>query len=132
MFSSPEHCPVTAPIAIFEDRVIVVYDKHDPDPAALTLACAWARAAAIAHSRPANSEGLDLAQIRAAVKTARDALTRASIIRRAHTGATRKIAEAGEQLDMLASNVAEALAQVDTAIASAVDAGGAVGRDLAP
>jgi hypothetical protein len=43
IFSSTEHCPVTGPIAIFDDRVIVVYDKHDPDPAALTLACAWAR-----------------------------------------------------------------------------------------
>lgn len=122
VFSSPEHCPVTGPIAIFDDRVIVVYDKHDPDPAALTLACTWARAAAIARSLPAAGDGIDLAQIRAAVETARDALTRVSVIRRAHTGAARKITEAGQQLDLLTSNVSQALAQVDTTIAASFNA----------
>jgi hypothetical protein len=84
VFSSPEHCPTSDPITIFGTRVIAVYDKSDADPAAVALACAWARAVAVAASRPEPGERIDLDRVRGAVEAARDALTWAAVIRRAH------------------------------------------------
>jgi hypothetical protein len=43
VFSRSDHSPVPDPFTVFDDLAIVVYDKDNPDPAALRLACAWAR-----------------------------------------------------------------------------------------
>lgn len=122
VFASAAHCPISQPLAIFGNEVVVVYDKSDPDPSPLTLACAWARAVAIAASRPAAAEGIDLGRIRTAIEGARDALARAAVIRRAHTGAARKIAEATDALGALTGEVAEALAVVEAALAAGAPA----------
>lgn len=52
VFSSPRHCPVSGPLAIFEEKVVVVYAKDEQDPAALQVACAWARAQVLAAANP--------------------------------------------------------------------------------
>jgi len=118
VFASAEHCPVSQLLAIFSNKVVVVYDKSDPDPSALALACAWARAVAIAASRSTTADGVDLDRIRTAIESARDALARAAVIRRAHTGAARKIAEATDALSALTSEVADALVAVEAALAA--------------
>jgi hypothetical protein len=104
VFSGSVHCPVPAPFAVFNDRAIVVYDKNDPDPTALRLACAWARWIVQREARPAN-DGIDLELIGRLIDEARRSLDRVNTIKRAHSAATKKIGEAARQVAELSAEV---------------------------
>jgi len=117
VFSRQDNAPVPAPFAVFNDRAIVVYDKDEPDPTALRLACAWARWIVQRETRP-TSAGLDLDLIGRLIDDARRALDRVSSIKRAHTAAAKKIGEASSQVADLNSEVVDALDRVECALAA--------------
>ena len=89
VYSRADHAPVPDPFTVFDDLAIVVYDKDNPDPAALRLACAWARWIVQRDARGAD-EGFDAEAVSKAVEEARQALCRGTMIRRAHAAATRR------------------------------------------
>ena len=113
VFARPQHCPVTLPFAEFGDRAIVVLDKDDPDPTALHVACAWARATTLRASRcGVKTETIDAEQHVALVAQARDKLHQLSTIRRNHTLAKNHIDAAGSYLDTLDSELRDVLARL--------------------
>lgn len=115
VFAHDEQCPVPGPFATFDDLAIVVYDKNDPDPAALRLACAWARWSA--RRQPITDGGApDADLILSLLSDARKALDRTANIRRAHTAASKKIQEAAGQVSDLSAEVTEALNKVEQAL----------------
>lgn len=116
VFSSIGHSPVNEQLAIFDDKVLVVFDKDDPDPQALRLACAWARAITLAHAASDGAE-IPLDAIRRVIDEARRALDRVSAIRRAHTSAARKIAEAGDHVTTLSLEITGALERIELLVA---------------
>lgn len=115
VFSRPDNAPVPSPFSVFNDRAIVVYDKDDPDPTALRLACAWARWIVQRETRPTN-DGVDLELIGRMIDDARRALDRVSSIKRAHTAAAKKIGEATSQATKLYAEAVDALDRVERAL----------------
>jgi hypothetical protein len=115
VFSGLDNCPVPAPFAVFNDRAVVVYDKDEPDPTALRLACAWARWIVQREARP-DHDGVDLETIGRLIDEARRALDRVNTIRRAHSAAAKKITEASCQVAELNSEVSSALDRIEQAL----------------
>lgn len=117
VFARDEQCPFPAPFAVFDDLAVVVYDKDSGDPAALRLACAWARWI-VQRDAVVPDVGIDSVLIHGLITDARRALERVANIRRAHSAAARKIEEAAGQVSELHVQVVEALDKVDQALAS--------------
>lgn len=116
VFSRPEHSPVPEPLQIFDNRIIVVYDKTNPDPLALRLACVLARW--ITHrSARSDSDHVDADLVGRLIEDARHALSRRTTIRRAHSTATKKIQEAATQIDELYDDLAELMDRIERAVA---------------
>lgn len=115
VFSRPEHCPLPDPFTVFDNRAVVVYDKEQPDPAALRLACAWARWIV---QRAANdtSVGIDVAAVNALLEDARRALARRIAIRRAHSAAAKRIQEATAHVDQMHDEFAELIDKIEHAL----------------
>lgn len=117
VFSRAEHAPAPTPFAVFDDHAIVVYDKDEPDLAALRLACSWARWIVQRETRP-GSATINVEVIDRLIDDARRALDRVTSIKRAHTAAAKKINEATSQVAELNTEVTEALERVEQALAS--------------
>lgn len=117
VFSRAENAPVATPFAVFNDRAIVVYDKDEPDPTALRLACAWARWIVQRETRPTNA-GVDLELVGRLIDDARRALDRVSAIKRAHSAAAKKIGEASSHVGELYSEAVDALDRVERTLAA--------------
>jgi hypothetical protein len=115
VFSGPTHCPVPSPFAVFNDRAIAVYDKEDPDPTALRLACAWARWIVQRETRPVDN-ALDLDLVARLIDEARRSLDRVTSIKRAHATAAKKIGEASEQVGDLGVDLASTLDRIELAL----------------
>jgi hypothetical protein len=118
VFSSVDNCPVPTPFAVFNDRAVVVYDKAEPDAAALRLACAWARWIVQREVRR-DHDGVDLEMVGRLIDEARRALDRVSTIKRAHSAAVKKIGEASGQVAELNVEVSDALERIEQALSAA-------------
>lgn len=105
------------PVTVFDNHAIVVYDKNRPDPAALRLACTWARWVDQRDSR-CDLDRIDTELVRQLVDAARQALTRRAAIRRAHAAASKKIHEATAHVDELHDNLSELIDRIERAITS--------------
>ena len=117
VFSRPEHVPIAEPFSVFDSRAIVVFDKDHPDPAALRLACAWARW--IVQRDAVDLKGqLDVELIGKVIEEARQALGRRTNVRRAHAAATKKIQEASSQVDELHDDLLGLIERIERAIES--------------
>jgi hypothetical protein len=111
VFSREDNCPAAGPFTYHGPRALVALDKDIPDPAALRLACLWARWSA--HRQLTEErEGIDAERIDALTAEASRALDRLVTIRRCHTSARNKIQEAGSQVDDLGSEVEGILARI--------------------
>jgi hypothetical protein len=117
VFSRPEHSPVPDPFTVFDNRAIVVLDKDQPDPAALRLACTWARWITQRDSRP-DEDRIDGELIRQLLDDARRALVKRTAIRAAHSTALKKIQEAGEHVDEVHDNLADLINRIEDALTS--------------
>lgn len=115
VFSGPAHCPVPSPFAVFNDRAIAVYDKEDPDPTALRLACAWARWIVQRETRPVD-DTVDLDLVARLIDEARRSLDRVTSIKRAHATAAKKIGEASDQVGDLGVDLASTLDRIELAL----------------
>lgn len=115
VFSGSGHCPVPSPFAVFNDRAFAVYDKDDPDPTALRLACAWARWIVQRETRPTGST-VDLELIARLIDEARRSLDRVTSIKRAHATAAKKIGEASDQVSDLGADLASTLDRIELAL----------------
>jgi hypothetical protein len=116
VFSGPDTCPIPSPFAVFNERAIVVYDKDDPDPTALRLACAWARWVVQREARPSDAVA-DLDLVARLIDEARRGLDRVTAIKRAHAAATKKIGEASGQVTDLADDLSDTLDRIERALA---------------
>jgi hypothetical protein len=115
VFSRAEHAPIPAPFAVFDDRAIVVYDKDEPDTAALRLGCAWARWIVQRETRSTDAN-IDFESVGRMIDDARRALDRVNSIKRAHSAAAKKIGEAASQVAELNTEVGQALGQIERAL----------------
>ena len=108
VFSSQATAPSAVPFSYTGDKAIVVLDKHDPDPHALQLATMWARW--VVRRKTADDErDIDTTAIGELVDEAAKALARHTTIKRCHSTAAKKIAEAGTQVDHLVSELCDIL-----------------------
>lgn len=117
VFSGAEHCPVPAPFAVFNDRAVVVYDKDEPDPTALRLACAWARWVVQRDARPTH-DNVDLELVARLIDEARRSLDRVNTIKRAHSAAAKKIGEASGQVAELNAEITGALDRIEQVLSA--------------
>lgn len=118
VFSGVDHCPVATPFAVFNDRAVVIYDKEDPDPAALRLGCAWARWIVQREARHGH-HGVDLDRVGQLIDEAHRALDRVSTVKRAHTAAIKKIGEASGHVAELNAAVSDVLERIEQALSPA-------------
>ena len=113
VFSGTRACPVGAPLAVFDDVAVVVLEKSEPDPLALEVACASARARALTLRDPNRS--VDVETIGEAIGRAEQALNRATGIRRS-LGMIRKESErAGADVTALVTEIREQLTVIGSA-----------------
>jgi hypothetical protein len=104
VFSSQANAPTTVPFSYNGDKAIVVFDKHDADPAALRLATMWARWTARRKLADGERE-VDVEAIETLLDEAGQALTRHTTIKRCHSVAAKKIDEATSQVSQLIGDV---------------------------
>jgi hypothetical protein len=117
VFSGPNNAPIPAPLAVFNDRAIVVYDKEEQDATALRLGCAWARWI-VQREKRTTSSSVDLEWVGRLLDDARRALDKVNSIKRAHSAATKKIGEASIHVAELNAEVNQALDQIEHALTS--------------
>lgn len=124
VFSSRENAPIDDPFQPYGDKAVVVIDKYDPDPSVLKLACLWARWV-VRRELNDRGEDLDADRIASLIEDGRRALSRASTVKRALSGAKRKVEEAEDHLDTMATGLEQVLgdicAEIEPAISSSTE-----------
>lgn len=104
VFSSQRKAPTAEPFVPFDCKAILVVDKDDPDRGAVRLAYTWARW--MVRRQLATSESnLNLDRIEGLLDDAKRELTRVSAVRRALSTATKKIGEAGGEVNVMTDNL---------------------------
>jgi hypothetical protein len=111
VFAAGALAPTDLPFWYSDDKAIVVLDRHDPDPAALALACLFARWVVRRHAHPGEG-GPDAEQMGAIIDRMQRDLARVSTIRRSLSSAAKATGEAREQLDTLATDIRAGLAEL--------------------
>jgi hypothetical protein len=111
VFSHQSLAPTPLPFMPTGNRAIVVYDKDDPDDAALQLAYAWARFVS-RRELTSDADGLDVVRIEAALTRARRALQKHQTVRSCLTAAANKIDEGGRHVADLVDEVRDALGEL--------------------
>ena len=107
VFDRVANSPTGVPFTYFDNKAIVVLEDG-PDIRLLELAYLWARfTVRKAAAEPA--DGLDPARIGEAIADIQRAMQKASVIRRGLSSAGNGIRQAGEQLDSMDLDIAEAL-----------------------
>jgi hypothetical protein len=112
VFSRQQHSPTAVPFVYNGNRAIVVLDKDDPDPAALTLAIMWARWTVRRALCDAPVDDINIEHIEQIIDEASRALDRVTTIRRCHSIAIKKIGEATDQGNCLHAEIQDSLARV--------------------
>jgi len=111
VFASGDQAPTKLPFWHAGERAIVVLDRTDPDPAALALACLFARW--VVRRRSAHAGDLpDLDRIGAGIERASRALGRMSAIRRYLSTNAKSNADTRAQVEEMAAEVRDALAEL--------------------
>lgn len=113
VISRQDHSPLPGPFGVFGDCAIVVYDKDDPDPAALRLACSWARSHT---ARARHGTTVDTQSLLDITDDISRALTRRAAFRRALSTAARKLEEANGAVDDMTSEIADAMRRLTAAL----------------
>ncbi|HLI15522.1 MAG TPA: hypothetical protein VKV23_05665 [Acidimicrobiales bacterium] len=111
VFSRQDLAPTTMPFVWWGNRAVLVYDKDDPDDAALQLAYCWARWVT-RRELAGRSETFDAARAEAALQRARKALAKHQAARACFTSATNKISEGSRHVDGLVEEVRAALREL--------------------
>lgn len=111
VFSRQELAPTKMPFVWWGDRAILVYDKDDPDDAALQLAYCWARWVT-RRELTGRSDPFDAGRAEAALQRARQALAKHQTARACFTAATNKISEGTRHVDGLVEEVRGALREL--------------------
>ena len=105
VFARQEHAPLTLPFWYSGNRAIVVFDKDDPDPAFLRLGYAWARWVTRRSLADGADDAVNVAEVEAAIKRVRLALTKHATIKACHSGIKKKADEAGIHVAGLVEDV---------------------------
>lgn len=100
VFSSEDRAPIHEPFQPFGDKAVVVLDKDDPDERALRLACLWARWV-VRRQLSEQGDGVDLERISSLIEDGRRALGQATTVKRALSGARKKVEESEGHLDSM-------------------------------
>ena len=116
VFASGDQAPTGLPFWYSGDRGVVVLDREDPDPGPLALACLFARWVVRRRSNPSETS-VDVERIASSIERAQRALARVTTIRRYLSTTTKSAGDARSQLDELASDVRDALAELAAEIA---------------
>ena len=111
VFSRQDLAPTTMPFVWWGNRAILVYDKDDPDSAALQLAYCWARWVT-RRELSGRTEVFDASRAEAALQRARQALAKQQAARACFTMATNKISEGTRHVDGLVEEVRAALTEL--------------------
>ena len=111
VFAHAEQSPCGEPFQWYDHKAVVVLDKTTPDPAALHLACLWARWVACRDDHDAH-EGIDVAQIADLIDGARLSLKTITTIRGCHTKARTALDSSDRHLDQLNSDLEDAFDEI--------------------
>ena len=112
VFARDSQNPCRVPLHTYERTVIVTVDKDNADPAALRLACAWARLV-VRRAAAGIGEGPSLERMRELVGDAQRTLGQATSIRRCHSTASKAVAEAADNLGDMLAGIAAALGRLE-------------------
>lgn len=132
VFSSQANAPTSTPFQVFDGgrKLIVVVEKDEDGDLTqegqltLRLACNWARWMSIREAADVREvDGLDTETILGELANARELLNLASTVRRAHTAASNKIDEAGNQVTKICQGVAESLGRIEQHLLNVSEAG---------
>lgn len=104
VFSSQSKAPTSEPFVPFDCKAVLVVDKDDPDRAAVRLAYTWARWM-VRRQLTVNDSELNVDRIEGLLDDAKRELTRVSAVRRALSTATKKIGEAGGEVNVMTDNL---------------------------
>jgi hypothetical protein len=110
VFDDPDNAPTCVPFTPHDNKAIVVLDDS-PDERWIELAYLWGRFQA-GKSLAAPDDGLDPARVAGAIADIQRAMTKASVIRRDLSTAGNGLRQAGEHLDAMDLEVADALARL--------------------
>lgn len=116
VFARDAQNPCRVPLQVYDQTVIVTLDKDCLDPAALHLACAWARTV-VRRSRVGAGEGPSLERMRELVTEAQRTLGQAAGVRRCHSTAIRAVGEAVDKFNELLVGIAAALGKLEVELA---------------
>jgi hypothetical protein len=108
VFSRQELAPTPIPFSWSGNRAVLVYDKDEPDDAALQVAYAWARWIC-RRALTADDNDVDVACVEAALTRAQQALQRHQAARSCFSTATKKINEGAAHVADLVDDVRTAL-----------------------
>lgn len=117
VFASGAQAPTELPFFHAGNRAIVVLDRDEPDPAALALACLFARWVTRRQAL-APSDAPDPERVAAGIERIQRSLARVSTIRRHLATSAKSTGDARGQLDELAAEVREALAELAVEVGS--------------
>jgi len=115
VFAAGHLAPTDLPFWYSGDKAIVVYDRDDPDPAPLALACLFARWVVRRRWAPAGT-GPDPERMAAGIDRIQRALTRVSTIRRNLSTSAKATGDAREQLDELVGDIRSGLAELSAEV----------------
>lgn len=104
VFSGQDKAPTCEPFVPFGAKAVLVVDKDDPDHAAVRLAYTWARWVARRTLASATNTA-DLDRVESLLEEAKRELTRVSSVRRALSTASKKIGEAGSEVNVMTENL---------------------------
>lgn len=111
VFAAGDLAPTELPFWYSDDKAIVVLDRDEPDPAALALACLFARWVVRRHSSQGDG-GPDVETMAGIIARMQRDLARVSTIRRSLSTAAKATGEARAQLDTLAGEIRDGLGEL--------------------
>lgn len=112
VFARDDQNPCRVPLQVYDQTVIVTLDKDWPDPAALHLACAWARIV-VRRSAAGAGEGPCLERMRELVCEAQRTLGQAAGVRRCHSTAIRAVGDAADKFNDMLAGIAATLGKLE-------------------
>ncbi len=117
VFAHTDQSPCSEPFRWYDHKALVVLDKDIADPAALRLACLWARWVACRDDHD-TIQGIDTSRIADLINGARLSLKTVATIRGCNTKARNALNDASSHLDTLNNEVGEALDEISRALAT--------------
>jgi hypothetical protein len=104
IFAQAEQSPVKVPFQTFDNKAIVVFDKHDSSLLALRLACCWARWVARGQLTK-DLDAIDYGRVKALIESGRQGLATVSKIKTALNGSKTQVDRALSHVEALVIEV---------------------------